>query len=755
MAGINLRDYLQGLEELIEGGHAEDALAHCRHILKTYSKHVDTYRLMGKAYLELKRHSEASDIFQRVLSSAPDDFVAHIGMSIIREDEGNQDAAIWHMERAFEAQPSNRAVQDELRRLYGKREGYEPPKVRLTRGALARMYAHGDLYNQAIGELRGALAEDSQRPDLQVLLAEMYFNTNRQAEAIEVCSKLIEKLPYCLLANRIMVDILRAGRREVEAKPYLERVEELDPYAAQVSLSTPLDEVAADSVILDQLVLESQSATPVAPPKAWTASLQLPEEEKYEKENLPDWLSLDNLEEKLPPAEEQVEQKPKRDTSVLKSLYGLDPSPADAAPPAQVEPEAEAIEETEQPATPAFTSISKSTALKADNIPDWLRELRPATGSISLDEPKQPAAEEEPAIEEPRAQEAEAVQAAKVEKPARPTFEESFTAAPVENVETPAISAEDEENLSWLEGLAAKQGAAEEELLTAPEKREEAAPEWLEKEKPKSDALSWLDELASESDAAVAAADTTVEPTPSAEELDSPFAEQLAEDADTKPEPVKSDTTPVWLKELSAEVEQSAQTGEEPIAPRPLDEAPDWLSELRPDLAAEDEPAEEVEEEKWDAEDDLGKLDWLEKLGPAGGEQTPIAKPVESAWVPEAELATNATQAENIHAAPVAPAAPPMSPRKTASLLTAQLAPGKLEMARQALNYGKLNDAADHYGYLLRRRVMLDEIIADLSAALRRHPQEVTLWQTLGDAYMRNNQLREALDCYTKAEDLL
>ncbi len=755
MAAINLRDYLQGLEELIEGGHAEDALAHCRHILKTYSKHVDTYRLMGKAYLELKRHSEANDIFQRVLSSAPDDFVAHIGMSIIREDEGNQDASIWHMERAFESQPSNRAVQDELRRLYGKREGYEPPKVRLTRGALARMYAHGDLYNQAIGELRGALSEDAQRPDLQVLLVEMYFNTNRQADAIEVCSKLIEKLPYCLYANRVMVDILRAGQRDVEAQPYLERVEELDPYAAQVSLSIPLEEVPADSVILDQLVLENQTSTSVRPPKAWTASLQLPEEEKYEKENLPDWLSLDNLEEKLPPAEERVEEKPKRDTSVLKSLYGLDPSPADVTPAAKSEPEpAEAADdEPEEPGTPAFTSVSKSTALKADSIPDWLRELRPATGSISLDQPKAaPAGENE--IDEPVAEEPEASKAADdVEELSARAFSEPELLPSPDNVETPPLSEEDEENLSWLEGLAAKQGAAEEELLTTPEKREEAAPDWLEKEKPappKSDSLAWLDELASESDAAVAAADIVAEPAPSADEMDSPLAEELPEEADTKPEPVKSDTTPVWLKELSAEVEQGAQTAE-PIAPRPLEEAPDWLSELRPEAATEDEATEEVEEEKWEAEDDLGKLDWLEKLAPASNEQTPTAKPTENAWVPEAELAGGPLA----QSAPVTPAAPAMSPRKTAQLMTAQLAPGKLEEARQALNYGKLGDAADHYGYLLRRRVMLDEVIADLTAALHRHPQEVTLWQTLGDAYMRNNQLREALDCYTKAEDLL
>src|SRR3972149_1244581 len=103
VAQISLRDYLRATEELIAGGQVEEALAHCRHILKTFPKHVDTYRMMGKAFLEQRRHSEAGDIFQRVLSSCPDDFVAHIGMSIIREDEGNQDASIGHMERPFEA----------------------------------------------------------------------------------------------------------------------------------------------------------------------------------------------------------------------------------------------------------------------------------------------------------------------------------------------------------------------------------------------------------------------------------------------------------------------------------------------------------------------------------------------------------------------------------------------------------------------------------------------------------------------------
>ena len=170
MATVPLRAYINEIETIIEQKQIEEAIAHCRHILQIYPKHIDTYRMLGKAYLESQRYGNAADILQRVLSAVPDDFISHVGMSIIREDEKNLDAAIWHMERAFETQPYNSAIQGELRRLYGLRDGMQPPKVHLTRGALARMYVKGDLYQQAIAELRSAIAEDPQRFDLQVFL---------------------------------------------------------------------------------------------------------------------------------------------------------------------------------------------------------------------------------------------------------------------------------------------------------------------------------------------------------------------------------------------------------------------------------------------------------------------------------------------------------------------------------------------------------------------------------------------------------
>lgn len=1041
MVATNLREYLSGIDQLIDSNQVEDALAHCRHVLKTFPKNIATYRLMGKAYLESKRHSEASDLFQRVLSSLPDDFVAHIGMSIIREDEGNLDAAIWHMERAFEAQPSNKAVQGEVRRLYGAREGYEPPKVRLTRGALARMYSHGDLYNQAIGELRNALAEDAQRPDLQVLLAEMHFKNNQPDEASAVCSQIIQKLPYCLYANRVMVDILRNAQRDVEATPYWERVEELDPYAAQVSTLKDVDEVPADSVMIDALELDSPMLLGAPAEAAQDAH-------EFEKEELPDWLSVDEI-------DTPAKQEATTPDSVMSSLEGLEPLETPSE-------DGGAFMDELADGTPPASTAFQTGALEPDEIPDWLRELRPGstpppapagldpeppgkrwteefkqagfnpTGPLDLgdvtahetpqqaqpadapdaeaiDDESQPQATGRPtgwlptgelrwldtaftgeeggateagdtAAEPPAAQPAHETpdwlaeldaddlshtqptrpvasafteSPAFVDTPAEPVFDDSAETtetedsttgesnwlgelqassgmtdddselprtdelhdeestqrldalagwqSPAEDAVTPGDvapvqataqpvadepgvasstaatdgSEEEDETLNWLEGLAARRGVAEDELLTDPAQRSTAKPEWLQNEQgepsqvtqPLSEELSWLDELAAAADPVEESieadpAPDSVEESDRALEEDSPFSQEISDEA-LASEPEAEDTTPGWLRHFTGSLEEQAAA--EPIAPRPLDAAPDWLSELRPQdtdslRAAEsqdDAPPqwpsapEAVSAEANDAEsgtaenqtapaepeddtpdwlrqlDDAKQADWEPEAGASedDSEDSAPAPAIEPRWVPASEVSsTPEPEAEPASEAiyeplavdglpitadedeyregeyeaelsedearyepepertpePIAEAEPepepvptpqaaqpepelaeveaapaPAAPRKRARGLSPEEVEDRLAEARQALSYGNLGDAAEAYSYFLRRRIRLDEVIADLRAASRRFPRQVAVWQTLGDAYMRNNQLTEALDCYTRAKSLL
>ena len=351
MAKIPLRSYIKDVENLIERGEVDKAISHAKNILKTFPKHIETYRLLGKAYLESQRYSEATDILQRVLSVVPDDFVSQIGVSIIREDEGDLDAAIWHMERAYEVQPFNPAVQEELRRLYGRRDGIEPPKIRLTRGALVRMYARGELYPQAIAETRAALAEDSQRLDLQVLLARLYFLNGQKVEATEVCSSLISKLPYCYEANLILTDVLPGTSRAEDARTFQQRLYALDPYAAYLTPSaTTADQVPDQAVMVEAFLfeeaLESQDQRP-----DWARNVGV-EWKETEEEHLTDWLNT------LAP----TDQAPAASSQTV-GIY-----PAKSGPP---QPE---------------TTHNEPGAGDQDGVPDWMKSAGWAKTDRSADE---------------------------------------------------------------------------------------------------------------------------------------------------------------------------------------------------------------------------------------------------------------------------------------------------------------------------------------------------------------------------------
>ncbi len=340
MAKIPLRAYNREIEAMIDRGESSAAIAHCRHILKYYPKHIDTYRLLGKAYLESQRYAEAADVLQRILSAVPDDFISQIGMSIIREDEGNLDAAIWHMEKAFEAQPSNTAVQDELRRLYGRRDGVEPPKIRLTRGALVRMYARGELYQQAIAEIRAALAEDPLRVDLEVILARMYFLSGQTVAAIEVCSRLISKLPYCFEANRILAETLPQTSRSEDAQIYQQRVFAMDPYLAYLPPTAISSlEVPDNAVTLDRLEIETIEEETALPEWAQTAGVDFKSEDE---QPLPDWFS------EIKPTELDEE----------------------TPPPSPIAPKPAPIEEV----APEYSTNLIPEISEEGTIPEWMRE---------------------------------------------------------------------------------------------------------------------------------------------------------------------------------------------------------------------------------------------------------------------------------------------------------------------------------------------------------------------------------------------
>ncbi len=375
MAKVSLRIYNHEIENLVDRGELDEAIAHCRHVLKTFPKNLETYRLIGKAYLEAKRYHEAVDIFERLLMAVPDDFVAHVGMSIINDEQNDLDAAIWHMQRAFEVQSSNAAIQSELQRLYGRRDGVEPPKIRLTRGALAHMYVQGELYPQAITEIKSVLDDGHERHDMQVLLARAYFDAGQKSESAEICSQLLQRYPYCLDANRVLVELLPETEDGENVQIYRQRVYEMDPYAAHATGSVfRADEVSDAAVNLERLEWDGQ---PVDMAPEWRESQGIGSDEGTALDDgEPDWLKVDSVPES-PTAPTPTEEAASLSGSLPIPMGGDEDDIPEFLRDAGWGESTGAFQEGPG-SFDASDDITDEPALAEGDLPDWVKAMAPS-----------------------------------------------------------------------------------------------------------------------------------------------------------------------------------------------------------------------------------------------------------------------------------------------------------------------------------------------------------------------------------------
>jgi len=521
MAKVSLRSYNREIETMMDRGQLDEAVAHCHHILKTFPKHLETYRLLGKAYLELKKHGDASDIFLRVLACVPNDFVSHVGMSIIRDEENKPDDAIWHMERAFEAQPSNAAIQGELQRLYGRRDGVSPPRIRMTRGALAQMYVQGELYPQAISEIKSVLKEDPGRSDMQSLLARACYRSGQKNEAAEVASSLLRRYPYSFDANRVLVEILGSDRPE-SVQAYRQRVIELDPYAAHVSGSILQTNDAPDSAVaLERLDWNGQ---PVGMQADWRTrqGISLESGTARDREAQPEWLTSGFGESKTPPLATpavgsvfDMSTPPKADSTpagdenipdfLRQAGWGESTGVFDESKPIFAEEEtlpptqAAPIAEGDMPDW--VKAMAPAEALRPaddEELPDWISKIGAGAlaGSTDSSSPgEQPASFAESSSDQPDWLK----QLGQTDTPApslstsedQPDWlkqsggepEPARTEQPMTDSDNLGTSEQErDDSFAWLENLAAKQGATE-GLLINPEDRLEQEPDWVKQAK--------------------------------------------------------------------------------------------------------------------------------------------------------------------------------------------------------------------------------------------------------------------------------
>jgi hypothetical protein len=420
----------------------------------------------------------------------------------------------------------------------------------------------------------------------------------------------------------------------------------------------------------------------------------------------------------------------------------------------------------------------------SESMPPWMQDITEETPAGQAEETGAAAPEW---MQEFTAEEAELASAEQVEA--------STEAAPVEEELEPLTLPE--EILEETEGIGAifdeefhrdesvlGEAATEEEAptLEAPTEEllpqaEESAPEPAEMEIGPSDQfLEALGALQSET------LSEPVEGTPAFIETMGEPAEEIASEAEGEgvAGPVEEEL-PDWLRQMMAgegEEEAEAVTPEAIQPTEPSSEAAlGWLQEL---AVEEETPAEEplserqaehvepptapgafIEEEsilKSEETPEEGLPEWLRGVDEEKGAEEPLAEfnldqiaaEVEGAEA-EPEWTEEIAPAESVAEPSVEDTAPFKLVGEAEEIGPSQV----LKQAQAALEAHNVERALEAYDQLIKSGQHLEDIIHDLRDALYRYPIDVSIWQLLGDAYMKSNRLQDALDAYTKAEELL
>jgi hypothetical protein len=256
-----------------------------------------------------------------------------------------------------------------------------------------------------------------------------------------------------------------------------------------------------------------------------------------------------------------------------------------------------------------------------------------------------------------------------------------------------------------------------------------------------------------------------VEPTQATEWMSAIEQESVMESAvEEETEKAPAEEIPSWLSELDQEQEQV-------VTPTATDtDLPAWLRDETGETVAEPTRIEPTRAADWQPVETQETEPELEPVSLQAETEPPQPEPAEPLVVeqptrPEPEPQPEAAEVVSILEEKIAAVqgpepvpAPPAPPREHRLKGTGRLSVPVdpiLGQARNELTGSNLSGALQSYDRLIKKGRFLDEVIHDLRDALYRFPVDVDIWQSLGDAYMRANRLQDALDAYTKAEELL
>jgi competence ComEA-like helix-hairpin-helix protein len=410
---------------------------------------------------------------------------------------------------------------------------------------------------------------------------------------------------------------------------------------------------------------------------------------------------------------------------------------------------------------------------RLESAPEWVQQAAEAAAEEDLAAIEEAAKEETELETEPPVLE---------ESPLDAQTEEQPSDEPPDESEKPTADIDDADAaFAWLESLAVRQGA-DEALLLSPEERLDTPPKWVQESVDETsssesvqekivsedepieergaidadEAFAWLEGLADRREP-----DEPIE-------IEEPQLEKVTSD-DEIPEPtiptMKDDSLEGDITEAGA-IEEAPVEAVSPESDVP--DLPDWLA-AEPDAGSTDKLEWKLPPVRLDINktslaefeklpgigfilaqrivnyrENMGDFQNVDELLKVPGFSQFIMDGLEDrlfvATSPKPQIEQEAETAE--------------LPEQFI-ILSSESESEELVDARQELNQGELSQALEKYNLMINQNQSLPEVISDLKEAADHFPEDINLWQSLGDAYLRNNQINAALEAYKEAEKLL
>ncbi|GEM_PF-1313593 len=233
MAKIELNEYLEKLDELIAENNYEQAAYHCFYLLRQFPKNLTLYKLLGRIYVELNNLRAALNIYRRIVSTEPDNFLNQLSLSYIFEEQKSLEQSIFHSQTALFLQPENKDVVGLFQRLTGANENFSDP-ASFTHLLTGIHYYNEKNFDKAIAELNAPMPEHYQ-PLGKLFLGLSIMETANEADGFLLLDAGLNNSPY-LITSLKRVSFYLKDTNPPLFKRYLDRLTALNPGFAAYSV---------------------------------------------------------------------------------------------------------------------------------------------------------------------------------------------------------------------------------------------------------------------------------------------------------------------------------------------------------------------------------------------------------------------------------------------------------------------------------------------------------------------------------------